>query len=133
MQEGPPISFLDVEDVTTIHQNQVRLFGGDAGILSMALLESAVGMPQQAAFGDYLHAYPFEMAAAYLFHLARNHAFADGNKRVGTDAAVVFLKINGITVDADPDELAELTLAVVTGNLDKGAVAAFLQERAEQN
>jgi death-on-curing protein len=66
------------------------------------------------------------MAAAYLFHLAKNHPFVDGNKRTALACALVFLDLNGVEIIADASELEELTVAVVTGNADKESIADFL-------
>jgi len=58
----------------------------------------------EAGFGEqYLHADVYEMAAANLFYLVMNHPFIDGNKRVGLKAALVFLEINSIAIDASDD------------------------------
>ena len=53
---------------------------------------------QAGSGGQYFHADLFEMAAAYLFHIAGNHPFVDGNKRVALAAALTFLKMNGLSV-----------------------------------
>lgn len=67
---------------------------------------------------------------AYLFHLVKNHPFVDGNKRVGTASALVFLRINGATIEVDEDELSAFVLAVVEGQHDKSAVAEYLRRNA---
>ena len=51
------------------------------------------------------------MAAAYLFHLCQNHAFVDGNKRVGSNAAITFLLMNDWESDFEPNKLADLVLS----------------------
>lgn len=131
MSGGPQIEFLDVDDDIELQTDQVATFGGVDGVQRMELLESAVAMPQQGFFGKYAHAFPFEMAAAYLYHLARNQAFHDGNKRVGAQAAIVFLRMNGWELEADPDDFADLTLAVVAAKRDKPEVAAWLEQRCQ--
>jgi death-on-curing protein len=73
------------------------------------------------------------MAAAYLFHIVNNHPFVDGDKRTGTVAALVFLDWNNIQFDCRPGELADLTLAVATGNCGKKEIAAFFQERSSRS
>jgi death-on-curing protein len=97
----------------------------DAGIL-----ESAIEQPRASFSGQFLHAFPFEMAAAYLFHIVKNHPFVDGNKRTGTVAALVFLDWNDFEFDCQAGELSDLTLAVATGHYDKKKIAAFFQERS---
>ena len=70
------------------------------------------------------------MAAAYLFHITKNHPFVDGNKRVGVVAALVFLAINDIEIAADEDFLEKAVLAVAEGRWDKPAIAAFFRKNA---
>ncbi|MBI3855807.1 MAG: Fic family protein, partial [Planctomycetes bacterium] len=73
--------FLSTESVQRIHEDQIQRYGGSLGIRDMGLLESAVAMPQAGSGGQYFHTDLYEMAAAYLFHLVKNHPFVDGNKR----------------------------------------------------
>ena len=123
--------FLTVEDVVEFHALQLERFGGAAGVRDQGLLESAVAQPQMTFGGEFVHADLFAMAAAYFFHLVRNHAFVDGNKRVGLLAALVFLDINGIPVEHDSETLYQLTMAVVEGRADKEDVARVLRRVAE--
>ena len=126
------IEFLGLDDVLEIHRDQIERYGGSAGIRDMGLLQSAVAMPA-AGFGDqYLHEDIFEMAAAYLFHITQNHAFVDGNKRTGAVAAVVFLEMNGIELNADEDNFEDLVRGVATGQSDKAAAAAFLRDNSRK-
>jgi death-on-curing protein len=125
--------FLDVDDVIELHAAQLDVFGGGAGLRDRGLLESAIAQPQ-ASFGDqYAHDGLFSMAAAYLFHIVSNHAFVDGNKRVGLLSALVFLDLNGITVARPSDDLYALTLGVAEGRLAKPAIAAELERIAKLN
>ncbi|RME65178.1 MAG: type II toxin-antitoxin system death-on-curing family toxin [Caldilineae bacterium] len=125
--------FLTVEDVVEIHALQLERFGGSAGIRDQGLLESAVAQPQMTFGGQFVHADLFAMAAAYLFHLVQGHAFVDGNKRVGLLAALVFLDINGISIERESETLYELTLAVAEGRTDKEEVAGVLRRVAESS
>jgi death-on-curing protein len=83
--------------------------------------------------GKYLHTDLFEMAAAYLFHLVQNHPFIDGNKRVGAAAAIVFLALNDVVLEADEDGLVELTLSVARGEAGKQQIADYFRERASSS
>ena len=123
--------FLSVEDVIEIHADQIQRYGGSLGIRDADLLQSALGMPE-AGFGDqYLHVDLFEMAAAYLYHIVQNHPFIDGNKRAGTMAAFVFLKLNGLTLDADESAFETLVLQAAQGQVGKDAIADFFRESAK--
>jgi death on curing protein len=68
------------------------------------------------------------MASAYLFHIVKNHAFLDGNKRTGLLAALVFLKLNGVNVVDRDSLLYDVTIAVAEGRLDKDGLAAILRD-----
>jgi death-on-curing protein len=87
--------FLSLDEVLEIHEQQIERYGGSHGLRDAAGLESAVATPQATFGGKFLHTSIPAMAAAYLFHLCQNHAFIDGNKRVGANAAITFLLMNG--------------------------------------
>lgn len=119
--------FLSVQDVLAIHEDTVLHEGGLSGLRDAGLLESAVLMPQQQFGGEYLHPGLPEMAAAYLFHLCRNHAFLDGNKRVAVLAALIFLRVNGVERLPEPDALEAITLEVASGARGKGELTEWLR------
>ena len=119
--------FLGLEEVLEIHHDQITRYGGTEGIRDLGLLQSALSMPQAGAGNQYFHADLFEMAAAYLFHIVRNHPFVDGNKRTGVTAALVFLEMNGIQIRASDKALVQTVLAVAEGKLQKGALAGFFR------
>lgn len=123
--------FLDFEQVLQIHRSLIDRYGGSEGIRDTGLLKSAIAQPQAMFGGKYLHADIFEMAAAYLFHLVMNHPFIDGNKRIGAAAAIVFLVLNDVLIEADEDGVVELTLTVARGEASKPQIAEFFRERAE--
>jgi len=125
-------AFLDLEEVVGIHTDQLRRYGGSAGVRDWDLLQSAIAMPE-AGFGDqYLHADLVEMAAAYLFHIVQNHPFTDGNKRVGAAAALIFLEVNGVEVNFTNPALVETVLAVAKGKIGKAEVAEFFRKHARK-
>ncbi len=67
------------------------------------------------------------MAAAYLFHLVKNHPFLDGNKRTALLAALDFLDLNGVDVGSEAPELVELVVDVAVGRATKSDVAHALR------
>jgi death-on-curing protein len=123
--------FLTVGDILESHAQQIKRHGGSDGIRDVGLLESAIAQPECKFGGEYLHADIFEIAAAYLFHLVKNHPLIDGNKRIGLEAALVFLEINGHSIDASDEELVELVLQTVVGKLSKPQIAEFFRTNAE--
>jgi death-on-curing protein len=87
-------------------------------------------MPETRFEGAFLHGTVFEKAAAYLFHIARNHPFVDGNKRTALMCALVFLGLNGRRLEAEPEALYELVHGVAAGSVDKAEVAVFLRQNS---
>ena len=65
------------------------------------------------------------MAAAYLFHITRNHAFIDGNRRAGAKAAITFLLLNDFEPSFSEEELVDLVLSVAQGETSKEQIASF--------
>ena len=119
--------FLTLAETIEIHEYQVKQFGGTDGLRSLDLLKSAVGMPSSTFNGIYLHPTIPDMAAAYLFHIVKNHPFVDGNKRVGTMSALVFLELNGYDFDASDDELTGVVLQVASGKMQKDTLSRFFR------
>jgi death-on-curing protein len=122
--------FLSVAMVQRIHEDQIQRYGGSLGVRDLGLLESAVAMPRAGSGNQYFHTDIYEMAAAYLFHLVKNHPFVDGNKRVGAMAAYAFLGLNRIEITASGDAFGDLTLAVAEGKATKSAVAEFFRKHS---
>jgi death on curing protein len=120
--------FLGVEEVMGMHDAGVERHGGSLGLRDLGLLESAVAVPAATFAGEYLHSFPWEMAAAYLFHIIQNHAFVDGNKRAGSAAALVFLDVNGFdTAAIDEDLMIALSVDVANGAATKSEAAELLR------
>ena len=119
--------FLTLDDIFESHLNQIDIYGGSHGIRDIGLLESAIAQPEASFGGQYLHADIFEMAAAYLYHLVMNHPFVDGNKRVGLEAALIFLEINDESLIANDDELVDLVLKTTAGQIGKRQIAEFFR------
>jgi len=118
--------FLTLDEVLAIHADQIRRYGGSHGVRDLGLLSSAVAMPQASFGGVYLHTSLAEMAAAYLFHIAQNHPFVDGNKRAALAAALAFIWLNDRRLEAGEDELTELVMGIAAGRLSKADAAVFI-------
>jgi death-on-curing protein len=124
-----PIVFLTLDEALLIHADQIRRYGGIHGVRDLGLLGSALAMPQASFGGLYLHTSLAEMAAAYLFHIAQNHPFLDGNKRAALASALAFLWLNDETVDAGENELTEMVVGVAAGRVGKAEAAVFIRAR----
>ena len=123
-----PPKFLELEDVLRIHQRLVEKFGGTSGVRDLGLLESALSQPQATFSGRLLHATVWEQAAAYLFHLAMNHPFVDGNKRTAFAVMDAFLRLNGFVLNLTQAQKYEFVIQVVKRKLSKEALATYLEQ-----
>jgi len=123
--------FLTYNQITKLHKLLVEDFGGSHGVKDEGLLLSALAQPE-AGFGEeYFHKDLYQMAAAYLFHLVKNHAFNDGNKRIAALAASVFLEVNGLEFIANEDEFEKLVLDAAQSLVTKDHIAAFFQKNTK--
>ena len=123
--------FLKLEQILRLHQQLIEKFGGTTELRDQGLLESAIEMPAAQFGGEYLHGSVPEMAAAYLFHLCRNHPFVDGNKRVALASAEIFLNVNGWQLVASNDQLETVTLSVAASEMEKQKLTEFFISHCE--
>ena len=121
------VVFITLDDVLALHADLIAHYGGSPLVRDVGLLESAVAMPAATFGGERLHASLEEQAAAYLFHLVKNHPFVDGNKRTGLMAMLVFLGLNGRRLEAPDGTLTDLVLGVAEGRVTKAEVAVFVR------
>lgn len=119
--------FLTLDDVLSIHESRIRMYGGSAGVRDLGLLHSAMGSVAATFGGEFLHQSLEEMAAAYLFGICRNHPFVDGNKRTALACALIFLALNGVRTRSGEDDLYDLVIGIAEGRITKSAAAVFLE------
>ena len=107
---------LSKEQIIMLHSQLISETGGINGIRDNALLESAINAPFQT-FGNK-NVYPSiqQKAARLCFGLVKNHAFADGNKRIGVHTMLVFLALNKIELEYTQKELSDIILEIASGN-----------------
>ncbi|MGF0520009.1 type II toxin-antitoxin system death-on-curing family toxin [Agrobacterium pusense] len=118
--------FLDVKTVKQLHKMQIDNFGGIHGLRDEGMLDSALNRPiNKAGYGGN---HVCDLAAAYLFGLARNHAFLDGNKRIAIVTAGVFLMENGFMIQTEEAHLYQFVMAVASGEIDEDGVSRFLKD-----
>jgi death-on-curing protein len=120
--------FLTLAEAIEIHRDQISRYGGQAGVRTFDLLESALAQPEATFAGEWLHRDHWEMAAAYAYHLCQNHAFVDGNKRTALAAALVFLELNGITVLDPRGRLKGAMIRVASGKMSKAELAKIFRK-----
>lgn len=121
-------AFLTLAEIIEIHSDQIERYGGNPGLRDMGLLKSAMATPSAWFGGCFLHEDIFEMAAAYLFHIVKNHPFIDGNKRTGLAAAVIFLDMNGIEVDVSEEMLVKIVIETAEGKNSKTEIFDFFRK-----
>ncbi len=119
--------FLGKEDVILIHEALVSETGESSNIINEGLLDSALYAPQATFGGEYLHPTIYEQASAYLFHIACNHAFEQGNKRTAFAAMVTFLNANDYDIEITEEEAEKLTVQIVTHEISKEELPAILK------
>jgi death on curing protein len=114
-----------IEVAQAAHLEQLTEHGGAAGVRDARLLESAMARPQNlVAYGEPDAA---ELAAAYAFGIARNHPFADGNKRTAAVVSETFLVLNGHELVASDAELVVAFLALAAGELSEEEIADWFR------
>jgi death on curing protein len=114
------------EFVEALHAEQLRLHGGATGIRDIGMLEAALYRHvQKEAYGE--PDLP-ELAAAYLFGIAKNHPFVDGNKRTAFAAADLFLYFNGLSVEAEQQGIIQFVMMAAAGEIDEAGAAAFFRD-----
>jgi death-on-curing protein len=120
--------FLTLAEVVEIHADQIRRYGGQAGVRDLGLLESALAQPEASFGGEWLHKDHYEMAAAYSYHLCQNHPFIDGNKRTALAAALVFLELNGVRILDPRGRLKSAMFRIASGKVSKAEFAKLLRK-----
>ena len=122
--------WVTVEDAILALQQNISNFGGSDGIRDTVGLESALAYPQnQAAYGDPDMA---ELAAGYLFAIAKNHAFVDGNKRTAWVTCNIFIEINGGELAFDKLDAVRFVEGVAGGAIDYESVRDWIAQRLSQ-
>lgn len=112
-----------------IHDRQLAEHGGLDGVRDRGAVESALARPQNlAAYGAPDVA---DLAAAYAFGLARNHGFADGNKRTAWVVARLFIADNGHKLRFDPHDAIRTMEGLAAGAIDEAQLAQWFRDRLE--
>ena len=119
---------LTVEEIIALHDKLIERTGGSQGLRDQSLLESAV-YSAMSAFGDS-EAYPTveEKAARLMFSITNNHAFVDGNKRIGLFVMLMTLQLNNIKIKYTQSELITLGLSVADGETEYIDILDWIME-----
>jgi death on curing protein len=114
------------EQAIAIHSRQLRRFGGAPGLRDEGMLRSALERPVNK--WRYEQSEMPELAAAYAFGLAKNHAFIDGNKRIAFMAMMVFLLKNEIAFSPDPAESTAMILSLAAGEVSEESLTRWIRD-----
>ena len=126
------IRFIPDEMVPIIHADLIHRYGGHPGLRDTHLLASALAQPKMTSGGKFLNRSIFDKAAAYGFHVCKNHPFIDGNKRLAFALMDIFLLKNGWEMNA-PEEKAYATMIDLTiGRLTKAQLSVWLRRNTSR-
>ena len=122
---------LSASQLVALHGELMKVFGGRRGLRDRAALESAAARPGMTFDGEDLYPDLAAKAAALMHSLVVNHAFVDGNKRVGAAAAELLVEVNGARLRSADADLEDVALAVARGELPAEALAIWFRQRLE--
>jgi death-on-curing protein len=114
------------EQAIAIHSRQLRRFGGAAGLRDEGMLRSALERPINK--WRYEQAELAELAAAYAYGLAKNHAFVDGNKRIAFMSMMIFLDKNRVALDPDPAQSTSIILSLAAGEVSEESLTRWIRD-----
>ena len=116
------------EKVLLLHKLIAQETGGSIGVRDERLLESALEAAFSGFGGEEFYPTKEEKGARIGFNLISNHAFVDGNKRIGMYVMLTFLEVNGIHMDCTNDDVAKVGLAVAAGGMDYESLLQWVRE-----
>ena len=118
---------LTKQQVILLHKEIIAESGGSPEIRDEGLLDSALNAPFQTFSGTELYPTILEKATRLGYSLIKNHAFVDGNKRIGAHTMLVFLALNNIEVEYEDNDFTQLILGVAAGEISAEQLLAWLQ------
>lgn len=123
--------WLSYEQIVAIHSRQLRRFGGASGLRDEGMLRSALERPINK--WHYEDAEILDLAAAYAFGLAKNHAFVDGNKRIAFMTMATFLRKNGVHFVPDQAHATAMMLSLAAGEVSEQSLARWILDNVAQD
>ena len=119
--------WITADDVIQIHSRVIQRSGGMDGLRDRAGLEAAISAPMQSFGGQDLYPTTVEKIARLGYGLASNHAFVDGNKRIGAMMTQLLLKWNGFQMSLRSGELADMFIAIADGSAEESDLLVWIQ------
>jgi len=124
--------WLERRAILLLHADALAAHGGVHGLRDAALLDSALSRPVNQYLYDS-EADISQLAAAYGFGLSRNHAFADGNKRIAFIAVALFLRLNGYSLVSEPIDEIRVMISLAAGELSEKDFASWIRTHTRAN
>lgn len=118
--------WITYEQAIAIHSKQLRRFGGAPGLRDEGMLRSALERPINK--WRYEQSELAELAAAYAFGLAKNHAFVDGNKRIAFMSMMSFLLKNGVAFAPEPAHATAMILSLAAGEVSEDSLTRWIRD-----
>lgn len=109
------MKLLSKRHILMLHHDLIQNYGGTEGMRDESLLDSAVNSPLQSFAGVDLYPTLLEKAVRLGFGLIKNHPMLDGNKRLGAHSMLTLLRINGVSLHWDQEDLINITLGIASG------------------
>lgn len=109
------MKLLSKRHILMLHHDLIQNYGGTEGMRDESLLDSAVNSPLQSFSGVDLYPTLLEKAVRLGFGLIKNHPMLDGNKRLGAHSMLTLLRINGVSLHWDQEDLINITLGIASG------------------
>ena len=126
MAEPQEPAWVTYDQAIAMHSRQLRRFGGAAGLRDEGMLRSALERPVDK--WSYEQAGLPELAAAYAFGLAKNHAFVDGNKRIAFMSMVAFLRKNGVRFSPDQAQATAIIMSLAAGEISEESLTRWIRD-----
>jgi death-on-curing protein len=126
MSEPEEPRWITYEQAIAIHSRQLRRFGGAPGLRDEGMLRSALERPINK--WQYEQAELAELASAYAFGLAKNHAFVDGNKRIAFLAMRIFLLKNGVSFSPKPEHATSIIVSLAAGEVSEESLTRWIRD-----
>jgi death on curing protein len=126
MSVPPEPAWVTYDQAIAIHSRQLRRFGGAPGLRDEGMLRSALQRPFDK--WQYEQAELPELAAAYAFGLAKNHAFVDGNKRIAFMTMTVFLRTNGVPFAPQPAHATAIIMSLAAGEVSEESLTRWIRD-----
>ena len=120
------MSILSLEQVLLMHKQLIEESGGSDEVRDIGLLKSAINNPFQTFGGVELYPSIQEKAARLCFGIVKNHALVDGNKRLGTHVMLVFLWLNGYTLEYQDEEMINIILDLASGKITADQLMSWI-------